>query len=270
MRRALQAGAIAATFLAGLLALFAGLDGWLAPRNPPALTSTSPPGAAAPAETAALPPAAPAGQSAPEPPQTTGAVAPPLGSVERDLRAVDEALARLAEGEAYIGSPKRMAAGEQATVTLSLGVNLPAEKLLAELARRSDVQRAAVRVSQVMTARLSGAGFEIEPSGMAMQAVSLAEPTTWRWTITAAQSGARSLKAELFAHIQLGGQPQHRLIRVLEQQIEIEASLLQSLAGFIGLAQGWHWLLATVVVPAGGWLWLRLRRLRRPPAQPAA
>jgi hypothetical protein len=120
------------------------------------------------------------------------------------------------------------------------------------------VESDTIKVSNRMTAHLSGPDFDITANTPETQAVSGIEPTTWNWTIKPKSPGQHSLYLDLDADFILDGALTPRTITTFGRTINVTVRTGQQFTDF---AKGnWQWLWATILVPIVGWLWKRRHR----------
>lgn len=175
--------------------------------------------------------------------------------------AVDELLQELELGTIAFTVPRSLNLRETAMVQLVLSLNLTVDELSGMIESAAPVESAAVRVSDRMQARLSGANFSISAITPETQAVSRGEPTQWRWEARPLAEGTHSLHLTLSALLRVDGESTARTIRTFDREIEVKVTVPQRLGGF--LRENWEWLWTALLVPVGGWIWRRVRRGRR-------
>jgi hypothetical protein len=105
------------------------------------------------------------------------------------------------------------------------------------------VEKGSSKVTQIMSAKLAGAAFDVDPNGAQERLITTGAPTVWTWFVTPAQTGtAQRLKLELFAHIQAGGETKPPvLIKTLDAAIDVDVT-------------AWDWLIiqARAIEPVYG------------------
>lgn len=72
-------------------------------------------------------------------------------------------------------------------------------------------------ISPKISARLFGAGFDVEPEDEREQSVSLAEPTYWTWDVTAREAGPRTLTLEVKVYLP----PHYQQFKPLQMKVEV-------------------------------------------------
>jgi len=179
---------------------------------------------------------------------------------------VDAALGDLVVGRVAFNTPERMQFGESRTIALIASPALDAATLSTELRDRiGGTDQIAVEMLQIaplMEAQLEGApAFEITALTPTRQPVSRASPTEWRWAVRAAQTGTHTLHLTINAIIIVAGERYPRSLDVLNRDIEVDITVVQRVGMFVD--NNWQWLLGTVVIPLGIWLWSQGRQQTR-------
>ncbi|HKE83465.1 MAG TPA: hypothetical protein VKB50_06920 [Vicinamibacterales bacterium] len=181
---------------------------------------------------------------------------------------IDEALGRLVTGQVAFNSPDRMRLGETRTVALVASPEMDASTLSSELRQRiggtDPIAVDTLQIAPVMEAQLEGASaFAITALTPLRQPVSRAPPTEWRWSVRANETGTHPLHLTINAIITVAGEPYQRSIDVLDRSIRVEISSSQRIGMF--LETNWQWLLGTIAIPLGVWLWSeRTKKGRKP------
>lgn len=88
------------------------------------------------------------------------------------------------------------------------------------------VEKGSSKVTQIMSAKLAGAAFDVDPGGAQERLITTGAPAVWTWFVTPAQTGtAQRLKLELFAHIQADGETKPPvLIKTLDAAIDVDVT----------------------------------------------
>jgi hypothetical protein len=111
-----------------------------------------------------------------------------------------------------------------------------------------------VKLTPRMTATVSGFGFDVEPKGGQVQAVSATELTTWPWQVKATESGLLTLTFTLSGTLTIEGKEVARNFYQYQQKVQVEVSPM----GFA--QQYWQWLVTTLAIPAIGAVWALFRK----------
>jgi len=133
--------------------------------------------------------------------------------------------------------------------------------LTADLEDGSPVIIIPVRVSTVMHARLSGAGFTIEPLTEEEQIRDSSRPfLRWMWQVRPEQRGDQRLTLHLSVVVNAEGMGDktHTISEVRE--VLVKANPVYAAQTFMG--SNWEWVATGLILPAVGWIWRKLR-LRR-------
>jgi hypothetical protein len=183
---------------------------------------------------------------------------------------VDEAISTLKKGAFAFQAPDTLELGKSEPVSAILSVAKNKEELTQLLKGQFPVQGADVGVSPIMTATLTGLGFEIQPAGPQTQAVSETDDTIWKWQVKPVSGGQQYLEISLQAVIQVQGQNVPRQIQQLDRMIMVSVpppTLLQRIGNGIGVLKDFQWLWATLLAPAAVWLYARFRGVQSKPSK---
>lgn len=119
-------------------------------------------------------------------------------------------------------TPKETRMGEKFEVTLA--IDATGDSTAADaLTGRGEATEAAVRVSNRVSARLMGSGFEITTDSPDPQTISPLETNTWRWQVRAVDKGSQDLTLEIYALIGEEALP----VRTYRNSITVEVSTVQ-------------------------------------------
>ncbi len=176
---------------------------------------------------------------------------------------VDTAIEALRTGAFAFQAPDTLGLGKIQTVTAILSVTKNADDLVKLLQGQFPAQGAQVGVSPIMTATLTGLGFEISPAGPQTQAISATQDTPWTWQVKPTQPGPLTLEITLSAIIQVDGQSVPRQVRQLDRIINVAVpppTLLDRFKAAMDPLKDLEWLWTTLLVPAAVWLYSRWRK----------
>lgn len=124
------------------------------------------------------------------------------------------------------------------------------------------IQPARVRISGTMRATLTStdaAALTVVPSQTDDNlAVSFQNDTTWLWKIRANKVGTYSLWCTLYASVSVNDKNQTYKVKTYSDQIEVNVTTGDRVKDF--LAQYWQWLMTTLIVPVGIFLYRRFKR----------
>ncbi|MBS1560963.1 MAG: hypothetical protein JSS89_05115 [Bacteroidetes bacterium] len=143
-------------------------------------------------------------------------------------------------------------------VQLRLSVRKTVEELKQEIVESGSVESAAVNIGNVVTAKLSGDGFEITELTPAEQGILEADDTEWRWQVTPTEPGEHFLNVSLSTKLNVDGKEITRSIKTYEHQIRVNVTVGQMVAGFV--SKNWQWLWAVVVAPMAAFGWKKMRK----------
>jgi hypothetical protein len=203
----------------------------------------------------------------PEPPEAWVVVPVPGKSPTTEaLRLVDSLVSELRNGNLAHNIPPLMELDKEYVVRLLVSPSDSVEVLVEQLGRASATGQEGVRLGEKMEARLTGPSFEIEPITRELQAVGLAEPTEWRWTVKPVHSGAQSLHLDLSAHLTVSGTTLPRSIKTFEETVTVTVSVPRRVAAFI--RENWQWLCTALLAPGLAWFWRKRARAEHTQRQP--
>jgi hypothetical protein len=171
---------------------------------------------------------------------------------------VDQLLQRLPKGAVAYNAPKEMSLGELTTIQVVLSHKLAPEDLKALVEPAGEKVSARIKVSDRMTAQLSGDGFDIHAVEPEMQAISMKDVTKWEWEVKPKKSGKHALHLTISVMLTVDGQPTPRVLESYHSDINVKVSVPQQIAEFAGA--NWKWLWSTLLLPVVGWGWHRYRR----------
>lgn len=175
----------------------------------------------------------------------------PAGPTESRRNPVDNALRKLLRGSAFVVSPSEVKQYARFDVSLYLEKGDLAPAISAAKATTpegfsiSGIEN--VRLSPRMKAELLGDDFVIESKGPLEQAVTLAEPTTWKWSVRGELPGSRRLTVRLHTLIKVDGQEASRVLDVAEMTISVKVDARE------WALRHWEWIATAIVLPFVGW-----------------
>lgn len=176
-----------------------------------------------------------------------------IGGHESIFSFVDEALEKMEIGNVAFNSPSPINVDDYAKVELRLDLRLPPATLVKMVGARGVVEYASIKVSNRMTAHLSGFQFDITATTPETQAVSGRESTIWMWTVKPNTAGECDLHLDLRALIDVDGSREERTIETFSRTIHVIVTPGQRVAKFA--KEHWKWLCGTLLIPFAGWLW---------------
>ena len=174
---------------------------------------------------------------------------------EDRLGAIDKILEKMDFGNIAFNAPKTINLHDTAIIQLILGLEKSVDELEQMIEAAGEKQRANIRVSDRMEARLSGPDFAIITVTPEIQAISRSNITEWKWEVKPTSDGRHYLHLTLLALLSINGASTPRVIRTFDQVIEVEVVWYQRFESFFD--KNWQWLWAAILVPIAGWLWKR-------------
>jgi hypothetical protein len=122
-----------------------------------------------------------------------------------DLNSV---LAQLLDKPLEFNRPQTMFAYRKSDLGLVLRTDWNGRDMPADVAEElkglpGEVGRGLTKITRVMSAELSGSGFDIAPSGRQERTIVIPQPVSWSWQVTPKESGpGKTLKLQLYAHLE--------------------------------------------------------------------
>ncbi|MBX3438033.1 MAG: hypothetical protein KF861_11125 [Planctomycetaceae bacterium] len=163
---------------------------------------------------------------------------------------VDEIVERLRDGGMVYNAPSTMQFGEPTDMELLISPTQSTDALITQLRDSTNARSDTLQIGNRMEASLTGAGFSIEPLSPELQAVSGSRPTRWRWRVTPTQHGRQELHLSVAAHLDIDGRDTPYVVETKDAVIEVDITVGQQVAAFVG--KYWQWLWAAVIVPVCG------------------
>lgn len=236
-----------------------------APEAAPADSAEDAPAPAAPAVVAAAP--------APAAPQASDGACPERGVLGPECFDVDDALERLRDRPVEYNHPEQMIKGQATEITLVLRTDFTEEGLPEEVSRafeglQGDVRQQRAKISNIMSARLRGRDFDVDPRGMQERTITWRRPVEWSWYVTPKAGGeAKRLELEFYAHIvnPQGETQPPVLIKTLDATIDVD---VRTLDWIVEQARAFEPIYAIAAAIIGLFTALLTLWLRRKPAHP--
>jgi len=184
---------------------------------------------------------------------------------------VDAALERLRDRPVEYNHPEQMIKGQATEITLVLRTDFTAEGLPEEASTafeslQGEVKQQRAKIANIMSARLRGREFEVDPAGMQERTVTWRRPVQWSWYVTPKEGGEnKRLELQLYAHIvnPQGEMQPPVLIKTLDATIDVDVRTLDWLVEQARTFEPIYAIAAAIIglFTAMFTLWLR----RRPP-----
>jgi len=196
---------------------------------------------------------------------------PERGVLGAECFDVDAALERLRDRPVEYNHPPEMIRGQATEITLVLRTDftedgLPEETSEAFERLQGEVKQQRAKISNIMSARLRGRDFEVDPNGMQERTITWRRPVAWSWYVTPKAGGEnKRLELELYAHIvnPQGETQPPVLIKTLDATIDVDVRTLDWL---IEQARTFEPIYAVVAAIIGFFTALITLWLRRRPA----
>jgi hypothetical protein len=201
------------------------------------------------------------------------AACPERGVLGPECFDVDEALEDLRDRPVEYNHPQQMIRGQATEITLALRTDFTAEGLPEEASEafeglQGEVKQQRAKIANIMSARLRGRDFEVDPKGMQERTVTWRRPVEWSWYVTPKAGGEdKRLELELYAHIvnPQGETQPPVLIKTLDATIDVDVRTLDWL---IEQAKTFEPIYAVVAAIIGFFTALITLWFRRRPAHP--
>ena len=170
---------------------------------------------------------------------------------------IDRVIEALPAANAAFNAPSTLRLEEPAVIQLLLSGRRSISRLQEQITALGRREGARIKASDAMEANLAGTGFKIEAITPAVQPVSGAGVTEWKWEVEPTRAGTRRLHLTLSAILDLEGKESLYTVRTFERTLEVRVPLRERLSGFVG--RNWQWLWTALLLPVGGWVLSRRR-----------
>jgi len=177
-----------------------------------------------------------------------------------NFKAVDAAIKKLEEANIVFNTPKTLKLDEVSEIQLVLGVAVPVAFLKNYMSVPGETDSATVKISQDVSARLTGAGFAITEVTESRQPITLDEITEWKWQIVPQREGMQRLHLSISAEIDVNGTSMRKVVRTFDKDINIDIGAGEVVAKFF--STNWQWLFAAILVPVFGWGMKKINKSR--------
>ena len=199
--------------------------------------------------------------------------APTPVAVSMDLNSVyARVIESLPQGSALFNPPATMKVGDVELVEVRV-VPMTEEEieqdeqikatLTSNLDEVDEIVVVPLRVSTVMSARLTGTEFDILPL-TAEEKVRTSDDLylSWVWEVTPQKAGEQTLTLYLSVVVNADGMGDKTHTTDEIRVVQVEANPFYSVKQFFGT--NWEWVATGLLFPALGWAWRRFRGLRNP------
>ena len=147
---------------------------------------------------------------------------------------VDAALERLRDRPVEYNHPEQMIKDQATEITLVLRTDFTEEGLPDQASEafeglQGEVKQQRAKIANIMSARLRGREFDVDPKGMQERTITWRRPVEWSWYVTPNEGGEQKrLKLELYAHIvnPQGETQPPVLIKTLDATIDVDVRTL--------------------------------------------
>ena len=179
---------------------------------------------------------------------------------------VDEVLEHLSNANIAFKTPDSMKKGEKREVQLLLSLTETSQQILdrMEILPTDNVGTENIKISERMSANLSGSGFKIVEVTPTEQVVSSKLTTEWRWEIYSLEKGNQSLYLSLNALIYLDGEKSPRSIKTFSKEIVVKYPLWDRIKDYSVPNIQWLW---SAFVPVLLWFWSKFKKKKKKPVK---
>jgi len=191
--------------------------------------------------------------------------------VSMDLNsAFEQVVASLPQGSALFNPPEEMRLGEMHTIEVRLVPVTEQEieeseavkaALTENLEGAQEVIVVPLRVSTVMSAKLTGAAFDILPHMSEEQIRMPDEPyMRWLWEVTPQKTGEQRLTLTLTVVVNAEGVGEKPHVTTEIRKVQVTGNPVYSISNFFG--SNWEFVITGLLFPVLGWGWKKMRDRR--------
>jgi hypothetical protein len=155
-------------------------------------------------------------------------------------------------GKILFNPPETMKVGKRERIEARISMNLY-EELHHALRGSGAPQEEIIKVGHLMTVRMSGDGFTINPLNGEGQVITNSEYTGWSWDVTPQKSGNQTLHLHVTVRLRLPFGEERKDHPVMEREIKVKIRPFYSVSVFI--AKYWQWIIGTLLIPLIGFAW---------------
>ncbi len=182
----------------------------------------------------------------------TGKNAPPYQETSPP-RSIDKLLDEMVFGAIAFNAPVNINIDDSPQIELFLSLTEAVENLKQSITEEGDKVGATIKVSDRMSARLSGNGFKIITITPEIQAVSKYQQTKWKWEIHPKKEGRHKLHLTLAVLLEINGYNTPRAIKTFDKIIEVNVTVPQRIGFFF--KNSWQWVWGVILIPVVRWFW---------------
>lgn len=175
--------------------------------------------------------------------------------IKRDkvLPTTDYLLAQLYDASMAFVVPNSANINDTVKIQLLIDPSKNISDLESELSIDGVVTSKKIKISKIVTANLTAPNFKVETLTPIEQAIADTQPTEYRWNLTPLSQGKQEITLSINAEVQVGDKSKVHHIKTFEKTVDIEIRPEQLLLSW--LSQYWQWLLSTLLLPFGIWLY---------------
>jgi len=155
-------------------------------------------------------------------------------------------------GRILFNPPDTMRVGKKQRIETRVSRDADAD-LTKSLKGRGLPQIEELKISELMTVRLSGDDFDIVSLNEEKQIIEQIEYTEWAWDVTPQKSGKKTMHLHVTLSIILPFGEERKDHPVLDREITVQVNPVYSVKVFI--IAYWKWIVTALILPLIGWVW---------------
>jgi hypothetical protein len=162
--------------------------------------------------------------------------------------------------------PNTMWRDEPTSISAILDPGFTIDPADALAGQEGDIVQVQSKISRYMSAELSGAVFQVEPTGPQRRLITTTSPTQWNWKATPLKSGSKQLIVlQIFAHIQENGEVSDPItIRTFPDYIRVNIKTWDQMIDVVKDIQPVHAFLVAVSGSVSGlFVWYKRRGVKK-------
>lgn len=186
------------------------------------------------------------------------------GWIHQDLvtpieSSINQTLDHLKSANISFNSPETMKVAETKTIILLMSQEKSilqlADEVNKQISEPGKIYGDTAKTSAIMEASLTGQGFLINAITPVRQRVHGFDINTWKWEVTAKETGERKLHLTLNALISYGKDQELHTIKTYERTVLVYVRFGDKILAFLG--DNWQFLFGAIVSPLAIYVWKR-------------
>lgn len=163
----------------------------------------------------------------------------------------DNIAKQLGNAAMAFSAPTNANLDDQITIQLLIDPSKDIKTLEKILKQQSNVTSETIRVSKIVTVKLSAPDFTIVHSAPEEQAVADAEPTEWIWVLEPKIEGKHKINISVTATVTVGNKTTKHFLNTYNKDIDITIEPRQRITRWFN--NYWQWLIGTIIFPILVW-----------------